>query len=53
MRHPYSLGWNITLTYGQRISKHIWTGSQAEYDRMPQVWKDDATFIKIVAGVII
>jgi len=50
---PTAWGGTSSLTYGQRISKHIWNGSQAEYDRMPQVWKDDATFIKIVAGVII
>ena len=49
---PTYWGGTSTLTYGKRISKHIWNGSQAEYDRMPQVWKDDATFIKIVAGVI-
>jgi len=49
---PTYWGGTSTLTYGKRISKHIWNGSQAEYDRMPQVWKDDVTFIKIVAGVI-
>jgi len=45
---PTFWGGTSALTYGQRISKHIWTGSQAEYDRMPQVWKDDATFTKVI-----